>query len=255
MTPSTVSIPALVAMLVVLPILACATITQPRARTKAPLEAAAGAAAVLDLRGKTVVSYVVYETLKALGPLAEGQVLSLWVDAYDGLEADLSVWMELTGQRLAGETRAGGLHRYDLVKSPPRPMNEQLAIMISKPGLEDLFTPLSLALAGRMAGMETHVFFQGPGVRVLKKGFDERLSGIWAPFSGFARRQAARTGHIRPQEKLAELVELGAHLHACPLSLDQFGVPRDQLAFPVELAQYYGMLATFRESRTQIFLQ
>ena len=127
--------------------------------------------------------------------------------------------------------------------------------MISKPGLTDLFTPLSIALAAQLAGMEAHVFFQGPGVRILKNGFDERLPGLWAPFSVFARRQAASTGHIRPQEKLAELVELGAHLHACPLSLEQFGVPRDQLAFRVELAQYYSMLATFRQARTQIFLQ
>jgi predicted peroxiredoxin len=251
MTTWTASISALAATLGLLPLRAC----RAAARKGPPLEAAPGAAAALDLRGKKVISYVVYEARKALDRLADGEILSLWVDAYDGLEGDLAIWMDLTGQRLAGEERAGGIHRYDLVKAPPRAMPEQLAIMVSRPGLTDLFTPLSLALAGRLAGMETHVFFQGPGVRVLKKGYDEKLPGLWAPFSVFARRQAARTGHVRPQEKLAELVELGAHLHACPLSLEQFGVRRDELAFPVELAQYYGMLATFRESRTQIFLQ
>ena len=83
-------------------------------------------------------------------------------------------------------------------------------MIISHPGLEELLSSLGFALAAALGGGEDSLYFQGPAVRVLKRGFNARLQGIGRFFSAFARSGMDKTGHIPPQEKLRQLQDLGA---------------------------------------------
>jgi len=81
--------------------------------------------------------------------------------------------------RIAGGRRNRSYNRYIIVKAidenptAPSPQQEQhhLAIVISKPGLEELLSPLGFALAGACAGWNVSIYFQGPAVSVLQTNF------------------------------------------------------------------------------------
>ncbi len=186
----------------------------------------------LDMRGRTVAVFIIYHARKLLADMQDGQVLELVTDAYDAVDSDLRAWCHATHQTLRQAEPGPGMVRYYIEKAPFRSSGKKLAIVISNPGLEELLTPLGLALTAALSGSDVHLIFQGPAVRVLAQGFSAKLSGWSWPFSGFARDGLAEAGHLPPQDKLAQLRELGAKIYACGPSLDHFGVKRSQLAYP-----------------------
>ena len=210
----------------------------------------------LDMRGKTVAVFILYHTRKMLTGMQDGQVLELVTDNYDAVDSDLRAWCRATKQNLRQTETGPGWVRYYLEKAPFQPSGKKLAMVISNPGLEDLLTPLGLALTAALSGSEVHVIFQGPAVRVLEQGFSAKLSGLSWPFSGFARSGMAEAGHLPPQEKLAELRELGAKIYACGPSMDHFGVKRSRLAYSdVIIGEYAVFLEAMSGANTAFLLQ
>lgn len=146
--------------------------------------------------------------------------------------------------------------RYCIEKTIPEQKERKLAVVISNLGLEELLSPLGFALGAALEGIDLHIYLQGPAVRVLKNGFKERFAGINRPFSSFARKALAKTGHIPPQEKVKQLRELGAHFYMCGPSMEHFGVKKDELIFDdILVAEYLTFMEVMNNADIHIFLQ
>lgn len=210
---------------------------------------------LLDMTGKTITTYIAFHAAKKLAEMSEGDTLEIRADAFAPIEHDLEAWCTLTGHILRGVQRETDAYTFSVQKGTPPERRQKLALIISNPGLEDLLTPLALAIAAALTGSEVSIIFQGPAVRVLKQGFKGRLKGLSAPFSAFARAAMAKQGHIPPQDKLAQLTELGARFYVCGPSMQHFGVKMDELAFAATPAEYLTFWKVLQEADVRLFLQ
>jgi predicted peroxiredoxin/TusA-related sulfurtransferase len=210
----------------------------------------------LDMRGKTITTFIAYETLRQLADLAYGECLELVTDASEEIDNDLRAWCRTRGQDLTAAGRTGGSQQYLITKRPLRPSGTRYAAVISDAGLEELLSPLAFALAAALEGSDVSLYFQGPAVRVLANGFTEHLHGPGRPFSRFARAGLARAGHIPAQEKLRQLQALGGHLYACAGSMRHFKVAKTDLAFnDVTIAEYLTFMETMARADINVFIQ
>jgi predicted peroxiredoxin/TusA-related sulfurtransferase len=211
----------------------------------------------LDMRGKTITTFIAYAAARRLAELAEGETLELLTDVSDAIDNDIRAWCRATGQDLASAEHGDGTCRYVIGKPsrPPRP-GQRLAAVISDPGLEELLSPLGFALAAALEGTGVSLYFQGPAVRVLAKGFTEKLHGPGRPFSRFARAGLAKAGHIPAQEKIGQLQALGAHLYICGPSMQHFRVAKTDLAFDdVTIAEYLTFMEIMANADIHVFVQ
>jgi len=194
----------------------------------------------INVRGKTITTFIVYEITRALLDKEPGEVLEVVADQDNAIRADITSWAAATGHQLAELVEADGFDRYLIRKSDVRPSGKSMALIVSDPGLEELLSPLGFALAGALEGGDVYLYFQGPAVRVLDRRFTPHLTGWWRRmFSPFARRGLEQAGHVSPHEKLRELQGLGAKFYACAPSMDRFRVARFDLAFPdVQVVEY-----------------
>jgi predicted peroxiredoxin/TusA-related sulfurtransferase len=213
-------------------------------------------AAPLDMRGKTITTFIAYETAQRLADLAEGETLELLTDAADDIDNDIRAWCRASGQDLVSAERTPVTCRYVIMKSPRRPQARSMAAVISDPGLEELLSPLGFALAAALEGIDVSLYFQGPAVRVLSRGFTEKLHGPARPFSRFARAGLARAGHLPAQEKLGQLQTLGAHIYACGPSMQHFKVAKTDLAFDdVTIAEYLTFTEAMANADIHLFVE
>lgn len=197
----------------------------------------------LDLRGKTITTYIVNEAAQALELLGDGEELQIVTDDFEPIAADLGAWARIAGHRLAASEHDGDHRRFVVQKGRPIATLQELAVVISDPGLQELLSPLGFALAAALEGVQVHIYFQGPGVRVLKQGFTPRLHGWARPFSAFARRGLVRAGHVHPQEKLAEIRGLGGRIYVCGPSMQHFKVGKEDLVFPdLQVIEYLSFM-------------
>ncbi len=210
----------------------------------------------LDMRGKTITTFIAYETLKQLGDLTDGESLELLTDAREEIDNDIRAWCRTRGQELTAAGQTDGSQQYVITRQPLRPSGKRYAAVISDAGLEELLSPLAFALAAALEGSDVSLYFQGPAVRVLAKGFTEHLHGPGRPFSRFARAGLTRAGHIPAQEKLRQLQALGARLYACAGSMQHFKVARTDLAFSdVTVAEYLTFMETMASADINVFSQ
>ena len=193
----------------------------------------------LDLVGRTITTFVLYEVHEALADREEGSQIEAITDALPAIDSDMHAWSRATGNRLVEITEHGTTRRYVIEKGQPRPSGHKLAAIVSDDGLFELLSPLGFALAGALHGHDVSLFLQGPAVRVLAPGFQARMHGLGRPFSRFPRDGLARAGHLPPQDKLQQLQRLGARLFACGPSMEHYKVDPANLAFDdVTIAAY-----------------
>ncbi len=213
-------------------------------------------AASLDMRGKTITTFIAYEAHRRLADLAEGESLALLTDVAEDIDNDIHAWCRTTGQELAAAEPAGTARRYVITKRPQRPSDRRYAAVISDPGLEELLSPLAFSLAAALEGADVSVYFQGPAVRVLARGFTEKLRGPARPFSRFARAGLVRAGHVPAQEKIRQLQRLGARIYICGGSMSHFHVTRADLAFDgVTVAEYLTFMEVMAGADIHVFVQ
>lgn len=209
----------------------------------------------LDLRDKQITTYIVNAATERLSQLGNGDVVEILAPDVPAVDHGLNAWLRMTGQRLVESAREADYRRYRIAKVDQPRSSDRFAMIISRPGLEELLSPLGFALAAALTGSEVHIFFQGPAVRVLKRGFKEKLPGLAALFSGFARRSLARSGHVPPQEKLHQLRALGARYYACGPSMSHFGVKPEELIFDdVTQGEYFTFIEVMRRAQVRFFL-
>ena len=245
----------------------CATVQErPEQGLRAPCRAAGvrkgrtmptATATSLDMRGKTITTFIAYAAARRLAEMAQGQTLELLTDAGDAIDNDIRAWCRATEQELSSAARGDGTCRYTIAPpSSPPPPGRRLAAVISDPGLQELLSPLGFALAAALEGTVVSLYFQGPAVRVLAKGFTEKLHGPGRPFSRFARAGLAQAGHIAAQEKIGQLQTLGAHLYICGPSMQHFKVAKTDLAFgDVTIAEYLTFMEIMANADIHLFVQ
>lgn len=171
--------------------------------------------------------------LNAMRDLEPDEQTSVRTDALPAVSSDIRAWCRTAGHELTGVEERDTERRFG-IRKPARPRAQPpWALVISYPGLEELLSPLGFALAAVLGGSQVAIYFHGPALRVPTHGFQERLKGPHrAPFSRFARRGLARTGHPPPHEKLAQLDELRARLYVCGPSMQHFKVDSGAAALP-----------------------
>lgn len=211
---------------------------------------------LIEVRGKTITTYIIHEVVKAFESMKPGEAVELLTDDFEPIEGDVSAWCRMTGHRLAAVERTEDHQRFIIEKGEPRRRGRSLSLVLSNPGLEELLSPLGFALAAALAETKVYIYFQGPAVRVLTRGFRGSLEGLGRPFSGFARKGMAETGHIPPQEKLLQLQELGAGLYACGPSMRHFRVGKEDFAFEgVVVSEYMAFMELMESADIHFFLQ
>jgi len=210
----------------------------------------------LDVRGRTISTFVLYAIVERLAGLREGDGLTVLTDRDEPLDNDLHAWCSATGTELRDATSEGGHRRYELVKGPARQASGKLAMVVSDPGLEQLLSPLAFALAAALEGIDVHVYVQGPAVKALARGFREKLPGLRRPFSRFARDGLARAGHVPAQEKLRQLHRLGGHIYVCGPSMRHFRVSKQDLVFDdLPIVEYATFVQVMNDATIHVFLQ
>lgn len=208
----------------------------------------------IDVRGKKITTFILYEAVMKLSEMSEGDVLEVVTDAFEPIASDVRAWCRMTGHGLVDFDKGADQERYYIQKGAPNEEERKLALVISDAGLEELLSPLGFALGAALAGTEVYIYFQGPAVRVLKRGFKGALRGMGRPFSGFARKGMAEMGHIPPQEKVRQLRHLGASFYICGPSMDHFGVRKDELIFDdVVVSEYLTFLEAMDEADIHIY--
>lgn len=185
----------------------------------------------LDHRGRSITTFVVFDVVTALEDMAVGDTLELVTDEFEPFEPDIAAWCRSTGHILRESERIQTGHRFLIEKGVSAPRSTKLAMVISNAGLEELLSPLGFALGAALEGIDVSLYFQGPAVRVLTRGYRPRLSGWARPFSRFAAAGMAKSGHVSAQEKLEQLRRLGAHIYVCGGSLQPFKVRPEEFVF------------------------
>ncbi len=216
----------------------------------------ASGVSVVDGRGRSISTAILYEVARAMGGLRPGAVIEIRADVLPAVDSDIRAWCRTTGHELARVDEATDARVYAVRKASVLREQPAWAIVISNPGLEELLSPLGFALAAALAGSPVAIYFQGPAVRVLTGSFSEHLPGWKRPFSGFARRGLDKAGHSPPHEKLRQLESLGARLYICGPSMAHFKVAPDDLFLPgIEIVAYPTFVEQMNAAGVQVFLQ
>ncbi len=209
----------------------------------------------INVRGKSITTFIAYEAAGTLKRMKQGQVLEVIADASEPIRNDLEAWTRAVGHRLLDVEQDDGFARYFIERGYPKENNRNLAMVVSNPGLEELLSPLAFALAAALEGAEVHIYFQGPAVRVLTRDFRAHLPGLRRIFSPFARRGMEKTGHIAPQDKLRQLRELGAHFYACGGSMDHYRVRKEDFLFDdVPVVEYLTFMEVMAGTCAQMYV-
>ncbi len=117
-----------------------------------------------------------------------------------------------------------------------------------------LMTPLKFAMQARQRGDSVSLFFYGPAVRAVTRGFEARIGGPARPFDQFGPPTPERGGYMRPELLIAGLKAAGVKLYVCGSSMREFGVTNDDLAFETEIAEYDSFLSNSETSDLHIYV-
>ncbi len=209
----------------------------------------------IDGTGRSITTFVVYEASTMLEGMAEGEVLEVLTDEFEPFEWDLAAWSRAKGHNIVlSESTATG-HRFLIEKGQATATHTKLAMVLSSAGLLDLLSPLGFALAAALEGMEVHLYFQGPGVKVLTKGFRPKLPGVGRLFTRFAAAGMDKAGHIAAQEKLRQLESLGAQIYVCGGSLQPFKVKPEDFAFDgIPIIEYLSFMEIMESADIQLYV-
>ena len=174
---------------------------------------------------------VAYEVIKALRGRDTGSVVEVITKDDTGLRNDLGTWCRATGHELLGVQPGERQARVLIRKAEPARNDQTMTVIMSTASLEHAMYPLDKALAGAVLGMGVNVVFEGAGVRLLKRGYRPRLSGlVGGVFTAKVERvMKDEIGWPLPQESILILEDLGARFYVCSPSLVGYGVREQDL--------------------------
>lgn len=132
---------------------------------------------VVNGRGRSISTAILYDVVSELRTLSPGETVTLRTDPLAAVDSDVRAWCRTSGHELVEVSETDDVLEYAIRKAAGRREQPGWALVISEPGLEELLSPLGFALAAALGGSSVAIYFQGPAVRVLKRSFSERLHG------------------------------------------------------------------------------
>jgi predicted peroxiredoxin/TusA-related sulfurtransferase len=175
---------------------------------------------------------VAYEIIKEMKSLDKGAVVEVITKDNKGILKDINTWCEATGHIFLGSEKRGEKMVSSLIqKGEPKKYDHKMTVIISTASLVHVLFPLDKALAGAVLGMEVNILFEGAGVRLLKKGYRSKLSGIIGGlFTGMVEKTMKKEiGQPLPKESIKILEDLGAHFYICGPSMFGYKVQEEEL--------------------------
>jgi peroxiredoxin family protein len=146
--------------------------------------------------------------------------------------------------------------------SPEMKSARKLAIIASKGSLDMAYPPMILANAARMSGIETHMFFTFWGLDMITKAKMNKLHvamvgnpsmhpsfhiptligmipGMAAMGTIMMRKEIDKLGFPPVGEFMEMLVDSGAHVYGCKMSMDMMKLTKEDL---IEGAEVLGAM-------------
>ena len=140
----------------------------------------------------------------------------------------------------------------DLHKSSGTNGNRKLALISSKGSLDMAYPPLILANAARMSGIDVEMFFTFWGLDIITKKKMSKLNvatvgnpnmhpwfhipslmgilpGMSAAASWMMRGEIKKLGFPRVPEFIEQMVDAGANIYGCKMSMDMMKLTKDDL--------------------------
>ncbi len=176
-------------------------------------------------------------------------------DEFEPFEHDIEAWCARRGHVLRESERTAEGHRFVIQKGSAARPGTSLAMVISVAGLEELLSPLGFALGAALEGVDVHLYFQGPAVKVLTDGFQPRLKGWGRPFTRFAASGMAESGHIPAREKLDQIRQLGGRVYLCGGSIPYYKVNKEDVIYPdVPVIEYLSFVPIMERADIQLYI-
>ena len=150
----------------------------------------------VDLRGKTITTFIAFELHQALESLEVGDRITDVTHAVPAIETDMRSWTRIRGHRLVSFEHIGDRFTFEVEKGTPTTPARAVAVVISTEDMLALLSPLAFALVAALEGHQVSLYLQGPGIRVLGSGYRPRLSGWSRPLIRFGRKGIEASGHV-----------------------------------------------------------
>jgi TusA-related sulfurtransferase len=111
----------------------------------------------LELRGKTITTFIAYEAAATLREMQAGETLELVTEDQEAITRDPDAWCRAVGHSVVSAESDGGQARFLIEKGAPRKSKRTAAFVISDPGVEKLLSARGFALAAALEGDEVHI--------------------------------------------------------------------------------------------------
>lgn len=212
---------------------------------------------MIDFSGKQISGFIIFKISEKFLDLKINDAIRIKTDNYKAIQSDLIAWSNMTGNKVILIDKNENNLTFEITKFVEKQKNgKKYSIIISDKGLEELLSPLGFSVGAALCGYQVNIYFQGPAVKVLEKGFKEKLKGFNSIFSGFARNGLAKIGHSPAQDKLRILEKYGAKFYVCQPSMDHFGLKEQNIAFSnIVICEYFTFLEVLDKSDIKFFLQ
>ncbi len=216
-----------------------------------------GAQEFLDFSGKKISGFIIYKVSEKLDSLKINESIKIKTDNYKAVQQDLMAWGRMTGNKIEVTDDNQNNLVFEITKIANQiNKGKSFSIIISDKGLEELLSPLGFSVGAALSGYQVNIYFQGPAVKVLEKGFKEKLKGFNSIFSGFARNGLSKIGHSPAQSKLRILEKHGAKFYVCQPSMEHFGLKEQNIAFSnIVICEYFTFIEVLEKSDIKFFLQ
>lgn len=173
---------------------------------------------------------VAYKIAKEMKDLEHGALVEAITRYNQGFVQDVKTWAHATGHFFLGSEKKGDKLSLLVQKGEPKTNPRSLTVVLTTAALEHVLFPLAKAFSAAILGMEVNIVFESAGVRLLKKGYRSKLSGIGGLFTGVVEKlMKTEIGWPLPQESISMMVDLGAHIYVCGTSLEGYGVEEEEL--------------------------
>jgi predicted peroxiredoxin/TusA-related sulfurtransferase len=211
----------------------------------------------IDFSGKKISGFIIFKISEKLEGLKINESIKIKTDNYKAVQSDLLAWSRMTRNQVELIETSDDNFFFEITKTSDKIGNgKTFSIIISDKGLEELLSPLGFSVGAALNGYQVNIYFQGPAVKVLQKGFKEKLKGFNSIFSGFARNGLSKIGHSPAQDKLRILERYGAKFYVCQPSMDHFRLKEQDIDFSnIVICEYFTFIEVLEKSDINFFLQ
>ncbi|MBC7108796.1 MAG: DsrE/DsrF/DrsH-like family protein [Methanomassiliicoccales archaeon] len=131
---------------------------------------------------------------------------------------------------------------------------KRLSIVVSEGTFDKAMMSVILANTAASMGMEVHVFYTFFGLKLLKKGANPKLPGIYRLFTGVFRKRMAKIGIEDFSNQLKMAIDLGVNVYACSTTMNLMQVKKEDMIDGVKVLGAAAFLNIAADSDIQLFI-